>query len=289
MSQIRALSKSEQMDVWWLSLYPPPSLSLSRALARWCVCVQMYAHQTGVQMVPLMLQEGYRANGWLGMLLGTRVRSYLLSCLRGAPYPCVANLCSASMQLWYGFFGAVVNDESKFNAKIDEMCRELSSRMSCSAHKSQSPPPASPPLHIHSAVAPPQRSTPVSSTLPVSTTRGGTDATRSSRPAFTGDPSSSSRPSFSPTMRMDTFDANTGVLANDQIALSPHPSEFFLVLSMQREREIADRAERAERAERERAAERESAAAERQLQMLVAVAMMTCASAVVCAVILRSK
>jgi regulator of protease activity HflC (stomatin/prohibitin superfamily) len=90
-------------------------------------------------------------------------------------------------------------------------------------------------------------------------------------------------------MRMDTFDANTSVLANDQIALSPHPSEFFLVLSMQREREIADRAERAERAERERAAERESAAAERQLQMLVAVAMMTCASAVVCAVILRLK
>jgi hypothetical protein len=25
-------------------------------------------------MVPVMLEEGYRANGWLGMLLGTRVR-----------------------------------------------------------------------------------------------------------------------------------------------------------------------------------------------------------------------
>ena len=43
-----------------------------------CVFVlraQMYAHQMGVQMIPLMMEEDYRANGWLGMLLGTRVRS----------------------------------------------------------------------------------------------------------------------------------------------------------------------------------------------------------------------
>lgn len=62
-------------------------------------------------------------------------------------------------------------------------------------------------------------------------------------------------------------------------------SEGFL-LAMQREREAA---ERAERAERERAAERECAAGERQLRLLVAGAMMTCASAVVCAVVMRSS
>ena len=40
----------------------------------------MYCRQRGVPMVPMMLAAGYRPNGWLGMLLGTR--------------------------LWYGFFEA---------------------------------------------------------------------------------------------------------------------------------------------------------------------------------------
>lgn len=31
----------------------------------------MYAHQTGTQMIPLMLEDNYKANGWLGMILGT--------------------------------------------------------------------------------------------------------------------------------------------------------------------------------------------------------------------------
>lgn len=31
------------------------------------------AHQAGIKMVPMMLQDEYRANGWLGMLLGTKL------------------------------------------------------------------------------------------------------------------------------------------------------------------------------------------------------------------------
>jgi hypothetical protein len=30
----------------------------------------LYAHQAGVTMLPIMLEENYKANGWLGMLLG---------------------------------------------------------------------------------------------------------------------------------------------------------------------------------------------------------------------------
>jgi hypothetical protein len=59
----------------------------------------MYAHQVGVPMVPLMLAGDYHPNGWLGMLLGAK--------------------------LWYGFFGKAVAHEAAFQAKIDEMCREL--------------------------------------------------------------------------------------------------------------------------------------------------------------------
>ncbi len=50
-------------------------------------------------MVPLMLEEGYRADGWLGMLLGVR--------------------------LYYAFTGPVLEHEVAFEAKMEELCREL--------------------------------------------------------------------------------------------------------------------------------------------------------------------
>ena len=49
--------------------------------------------------VPLMMEEGYSAKGWLGMLLGVR--------------------------LWYGFYGTVLESEAAFEGKVDELCREL--------------------------------------------------------------------------------------------------------------------------------------------------------------------
>jgi hypothetical protein len=32
-----------------------------------------YAHTQQVTMVPMMMEDGYKASGWLGMLLGTRL------------------------------------------------------------------------------------------------------------------------------------------------------------------------------------------------------------------------
>ena len=46
-----------------------------------CRLEAQYAMQREVPVVPLLLVEGYRADGWLGMLMGTR--------------------------LWYGFFGGL--------------------------------------------------------------------------------------------------------------------------------------------------------------------------------------
>ena len=50
-----------------------------------CRLEAQYAMQREVPTMPLMLADGYRADGWLGMLIGTR--------------------------MWYGFFGAVLSEE----------------------------------------------------------------------------------------------------------------------------------------------------------------------------------
>ena len=55
-----------------------------------------------ILQVPLMMEDGYRAKGWLGMLLGVR--------------------------LWYGFYGATLESEGAFEGKVDELCRELGER-----------------------------------------------------------------------------------------------------------------------------------------------------------------
>jgi hypothetical protein len=31
-----------------------------------------YGHQSELEMIPLLMQEGFRAKGWLGLILGTR-------------------------------------------------------------------------------------------------------------------------------------------------------------------------------------------------------------------------
>eukprot|EP01047_Picozoa_sp_COSAG01_P023373 COSAG01_NODE_1413_length_10398_cov_73.448296_2_plen_128_part_00 len=58
-----------------------------------------YAFQQQMDMVPLMLEEGYRANGWMRMLLGVR--------------------------LWYGFYGSMLASEGALEGKVEELCREL--------------------------------------------------------------------------------------------------------------------------------------------------------------------
>ena len=37
------------------------------------------AHQQNVDMIPLMMQQGYKANGWLGLILGTRLYGFHFS------------------------------------------------------------------------------------------------------------------------------------------------------------------------------------------------------------------
>jgi hypothetical protein len=61
-----------------------------------------YGHAAKVDMIPLKTEAGYRPRGWLGMLMGTR--------------------------LYYGFYGAVLDDTAAFEAKVDELCHEIGDR-----------------------------------------------------------------------------------------------------------------------------------------------------------------
>ena len=67
-----------------------------------CRLEAQYAFQQKKDMVPLMLEEGYSPNGWLGMLLGVR--------------------------LWYGFFGTTLASAEAFEGRVGELCRELGDR-----------------------------------------------------------------------------------------------------------------------------------------------------------------
>jgi hypothetical protein len=67
-----------------------------------CRLEAQYAHQREKDMVPLMVEEGYRADGWLGMLLGVR--------------------------LYYAFLGSTLSSDAGFEGKMEELCRELGER-----------------------------------------------------------------------------------------------------------------------------------------------------------------
>jgi hypothetical protein len=61
-----------------------------------------YALQKKKPLVPLMLVEGYEADGWLGLMLGT--------------------------SLWYALYGSTLTSEGAFEDRMDALCRELGDR-----------------------------------------------------------------------------------------------------------------------------------------------------------------
>ena len=67
-----------------------------------CKRMAQYAQQRNVDMVPLMLQAEYLADGWLGIVLGSN--------------------------LWFGFYGSTLLHNEEFESKVEELCRELGER-----------------------------------------------------------------------------------------------------------------------------------------------------------------
>eukprot|EP01045_Picozoa_sp_COSAG04_P003103 COSAG04_NODE_122_length_24803_cov_180.609415_5_plen_2220_part_00 len=67
-----------------------------------CRMEAQYGLQKKKAMIPLMMQEGYEADGWLGLLLGT--------------------------SLWYALYGATLESESAFEDRLSALSREIGSR-----------------------------------------------------------------------------------------------------------------------------------------------------------------
>ena len=61
-----------------------------------------YAHQQKLDMIPLKMQKGYSAKGWLGLILGTR--------------------------MWYSFWDADQDDDAAFERRLDAVIREIGDR-----------------------------------------------------------------------------------------------------------------------------------------------------------------
>jgi hypothetical protein len=77
-----------------------------------------YALQKKKVLIPLMLTQGYEADGWLGLLLGT--------------------------SMWYGFYGETLSSESGFATRMDALCREIGVRGRADAVASADDSPACP-------------------------------------------------------------------------------------------------------------------------------------------------
>jgi hypothetical protein len=67
-----------------------------------CRMEAQYGIQRQKDMIPLMMQEGYQPDGWLGMLLGTK--------------------------LWHPLFGETLSSESVFEDRMSALAREIGSR-----------------------------------------------------------------------------------------------------------------------------------------------------------------
>jgi hypothetical protein len=80
-----------------------------------------YALQKKKALVPLMLTQGYEADGWLGLLLGTSI--------------------------WYGFYGDALSSERGFEDRMAALCRELGMRGRADASQSSGAPAAESALH----------------------------------------------------------------------------------------------------------------------------------------------
>eukprot|EP01047_Picozoa_sp_COSAG01_P136665 COSAG01_NODE_67058_length_268_cov_0.615385_1_plen_69_part_10 len=56
-----------------------------------------YAMSSQLDMIPMMMAEGYKARGWLGIILGSR--------------------------LWYGFYPSGVASDAAFEEKMNALAR----------------------------------------------------------------------------------------------------------------------------------------------------------------------
>lgn len=237
-------------------------------------------------MIPLLMQEGYKAKGWLGLLMGTR--------------------------MWYSFWGSEDDDEAAFEKRVSAVCREIGDRGKPNGQQpllapfpslapASQPALAPAPAVVSAAVHAAPRHMLAASTTPTNSS----PVRRNDWSAYTPSVHSTTTRAPSPGMSGSngaSAEVGDSMLPYNQMGItgSSQLSEAFYAQQSERdrsaERERADRlAERerdriiaatersAERAERLERAER----AERELRLTVALAVVAATAVVVVAVVLK--
>ena len=80
-----------------------------------------YAHQQDVDMIPLMVQEDYKAKGWLGL-----VSKQIILCVKLPADTKVTQFLGTRM--WHAFYGCEDEDDASFEARVGPLAREIGDR-----------------------------------------------------------------------------------------------------------------------------------------------------------------
>ena len=139
-----------------------------------CRLEAQYCHQQDVEMVPLMMEKGYRPTGWLGLILGTR--------------------------LWYPFYGSAVETDAGFTQQMDTVVRDIGDRGKGGGRAvSEGVPPAASRAPARAPApaprAPPRASSPVPAPAPAPEP---TPAPRTPAPALAPAPAPAPAPTSTP-------------------------------------------------------------------------------------------
>lgn len=124
-----------------------------------CRLEAQYCLQQGVEMVPLLMEKGYRPTGWLGLILGAR--------------------------LWYPFYDSAVETDAAFTQQIKLVQREIGERGRAA---SEGVPPVASREFARASQASPRASSPVLAPAPAQVLgpapRTPTVAARAPAPSF---------------------------------------------------------------------------------------------------------
>ena len=85
-----------------------------------------YAHQQDVDMIPLLVEKGYRPKGWLGLIMGEpRLKAFgaLRACATNSPVD-----GSLGTRMYYSFYAAESDDDAAFEKRLDAVVREIGNR-----------------------------------------------------------------------------------------------------------------------------------------------------------------
>ena len=217
------------------------SLPMTDKASADCRMEANYACQQELDLIPLMMTDGFKLKGWLGLILGTR--------------------------MWYAFWGADADDDASFDRRLDSVVREIGDRGKTMLPEAV-PPFPEPTLEPAPAPAPAVSRAPAQAPAPTPVQAPVAPSRAALIPATVATPGQS----FTPTMQMVSptpqLQLHGGTTGNSLTELSVFMREQHQML-MEREGKIEARME-SERQETKAKLEQQEAKIEQQRQEMEA-------------------